>query len=53
MVLDGVSSGFGEQFGLEIGQPQVRAKAVAGDRFDSAVFAVDIGVMNRAIDEIV
>jgi hypothetical protein len=34
----------------EVAEPEIHAKAVAGDGFDAAVFAVGIRVMNGAVD---
>ncbi len=42
-----------QQFRLHVRQPEVFAKAIAGDGFDATVFTVGIGVVYRAVDEIV
>ncbi|GAB4523729.1 MAG: hypothetical protein OHK0046_37700 [Anaerolineae bacterium] len=41
-----------QQVRLHVRQPEVFAEAVAGDCFNAAVFAVGIGVVYRAVDEV-
>ena len=44
---------FRQQLWFEITQPEVFAKAVAGNRFDAAVFLVGIGVVDCAVDKVI
>ena len=41
-----------QQVGLHVRQPEVFAEAVAGDRFDAALFALGIRAVCRTVDEI-
>ena len=50
---DSIQRFFGEKFRFEIAEPQVLAEAVAGDGFDEVVFAVGVGVVDGAVDEVV
>ena len=44
---------FRKQFGFHVRQPEVFPEAVAGDRLNTAVFAVGFRVMDRAVDEVI
>lgn len=50
---DSIEDVLREQFRFEIAEPEVFPETVTGDGFDAAVFTVGIGIVYRAVDEVV
>ena len=53
MGADSIEDVLWEQFGFEIAEPEVFPETVAGDGFDAAAFTVGIGIVYRAVDEVI